>query len=445
MLVEFRVGNYLSFKEVVTFSMVAASIKEHKDTHVFEAKNFRLLTSAVIYGANASGKSNLFKALSFMVDLVVKSAKESQAEEEIGVDRFRLSTETDGKPSFFEITFIHEDVRYRYGFEVDRERVHSEWLFYSKVRETMLFTRENGEIELGHGFKREGKGLAAKTRKNALFLSVSAQWNGEIATTIVKSLFKDIEVAPAKYMASPRSFSKTINIMENELLTEKIMEFVKVADLGINEVKIEKTEIAGDYIGLGDEVSKSIHQEVSKLFKEMLENMPRSNSEVKTIHLKYNENGEIVSTEKFNMDKDESEGTKKLFSLIGMAIDTISKGKVLIIDELDAQLHPLLTLYIIKLFNSNDRNPNNAQLIFNTHDTNFLDNRLFRRDQIWFMEKNRYGATDLYSLAEYSFKVRKDESYGKNYIIGKYGAIPFLGDLETFSIVDKKENYGQQE
>jgi AAA15 family ATPase/GTPase len=150
---------------------------------------------------------------------------------------------------------------------------------------------------------------------------------------------------------------------------------------------------------------------------------------VTTLHKKYDSDNKFKSITLLDIDTHESEGTKKLFALAGPILKILKEGKTLIIDELDARLHPLLTEAIIRLFNSNETNPNNAQLVFTTHDTNLLTNKLFRRDQIWFTEKNKVGATDLYSLAEFK-GVRSDASYEKDYIAGKYGAIPFIGGLQ---------------
>jgi uncharacterized protein len=147
------------------------------------------------------------------------------------------------------------------------------------------------------------------------------------------------------------------------------------------------------------------------------------------MHQKFDSDGNYISFERFNLEAQESEGTQKIFALSGTLVDTLNNGKVLIFDELDARLHPLISLAIVQLFNSNKTNPNNAQLIFMTHDTNLLSNKLFRRDQVWFTEKNRYGATDLYSLAEY--KVRNDASFESDYIKGRYGAIPYVGNLSS--------------
>lgn len=186
MLIEFKVQNFLSFKKLQTFTMVASTIKEHKQSNTFSASSkINLLKSAVMYGANASGKSNFVKALSFMKGFIINSSKETQAKENIPVIEFLLNTENENQPSLFEITFLQNNIRYRYGVEVDKNKIHSEWLFYApKNKEAKLFVRENDKIELGTYFK-EGKGLESKTRSNALFLSVNAQFNGEISKNII--------------------------------------------------------------------------------------------------------------------------------------------------------------------------------------------------------------------------------------------------------------------
>lgn len=191
MLIEFTVGNFRSFKDRVTFSMVAANLKSQDKTvdenNTFEVNDkLRLLKSAAIYGANASGKSNLAKAMQFMRLLVVNSSKDSQADDPIPVELFRLSDTTMREPSFFQIVFIQQDIQYRYGFEVTGERVTSEWLFaYGTTKEANLFQRDLDEIRLSATKFKEGKGLEDKTRKNALFLSVVAQFNGNISRSLL--------------------------------------------------------------------------------------------------------------------------------------------------------------------------------------------------------------------------------------------------------------------
>jgi AAA15 family ATPase/GTPase len=199
---------------------------------------------------------------------------------------------------------------------------------------------------------------------------------------------------------------------------DEILQLLKKLDFGFSDVKVEQSEVTVDSLPseLPDEIKSLI-----------LTNGEAKITSVQTMHLKFDGKGNSVSTELFNLDDQESEGTQKVFALAGPLVDTLKDGKVLIIDEFDARIHPLISRAIVELFNSNETNPNNAQLIFMTHDTNLLSNKLFRRDQIWFAEKNRYGATDLYSLAEY--KVRNDASFESDYIKGRYGAIPYIGNL----------------
>jgi len=204
-----------------------------------------------------------------------------------------------------------------------------------------------------------------------------------------------------------------------------ILNFLKKLGLGFDELKLEDHDIDVEAL------PREIPDEVKKF---ILKNSDGGKAtSVQTIHKKFNEEGIFISNELFDIN-DESEGTQKIFSLAGPIIDTLKNGKMLIIDEFDARLHPKLSLAIVEMFNSKEGNPNNAQLIFMTHDTNLLSNKLFRRDQVWFTEKNRYGATALYSLVEY--KVRNDASFESDYIKGRYGAIPYIRSLDNLVDVD---------
>ncbi len=422
MLIEFSVGNYRSFKDKVTFSMVAAKIvskdKKLDENNVFAVNDkLSLLKSAAIYGANASGKSNLAKALFFMGWFMINSSRETQISDEIKVEPFKLNTQTILQPTFFEIVFLMDQKRYRYGFEVTRNQVVSEWLFYvPKSRETKLFERKFDSFSVSSAYKADG--ISQKTRPNALFLSVSAQFNVEAAERILDWLSKSINVISGLDDIRYRGY--TVHCLLDDENKNEILQLIKRLDLGFSGIKISEVDIFSDILPnqLPDEVKTSL-----------LRDGIRKLTSIQTIHQKFNEEGNSVSTELFDLDNQESEGTKKVFSLSGPIVDTLKNGKVLIIDEFDARVHPLISRAIVELFNANETNPNNAQLIFMTHDTNLLSNTLFRRDQIWFTEKDRYGATHLYSLAEY--KVRNDASFESDYIKGKYGAIPYIGNLSN--------------
>jgi uncharacterized protein len=403
MLIEFSVGNYRSFKEVVTFSMVTAPIvvgdSLMNGNNLFSAtKEIDLLKSAAIYGANASGKSNLVRAISFMKGFTINSVVGSRIASEIDTESYRLNIESEKESSYFEIVFTIGTTRYRYGFEVDRQSVKSEWLYQTlRTKESQLFERENSKIKVFSKFH-EGKSLENKTRKNALFLSVVAQFNGEIATDVV-DWFNELNIF--NNLDDDDYDNATIDALIEGHRTQDLIGLVTSLDLGIKDIQMIKTPMP--------ELPGVISYEV------------------KTAHWKYDREKNRVDTEYFELDENESAGTQKLFNISGLLINILQAGEILIVDELDARLHPLISCAIVKLFNSPITNPRNAQLIFTTHDTNLLSANMFRRDQIWFTEKDRYGATDLYSLVEY--EIPDDAPFEQDYIAGKYGAIPFIGDL----------------
>jgi AAA15 family ATPase/GTPase len=414
MLIGFSVGNYKSFKETVTLSMVASSItgedKDLDENNVFEINHrLKLLKSAAIYGANASGKSNLVAAINFMKWFVLNSSKETQVSEAIYIEAFRLSTQTEKEPSFFEIVFLLEDKTFRYGFEVNAREVVSEWLFQADdSEEEMLFERDFDDFILDN-FP-EGQGISDKTRSNALFLSVVAQFNGKVSGKILLWFSKNLQLISGLQDTQYRK--ETLESFENDRHRRDIIEFIKKLDLGITDIQITNKPLP------------IVSQKTAMFGFPYSEIKPA----VKTVHRKYDDEGKQSAIELFDIEKHESEGTNKLFALAGILLDTLRTGKILLIDELDARLHPLITRELICLFNSNETNSHNAQLIFTTHDTNLLSSKTFRRDQIWFTEKDNKGATDLYSLVEY--KVGKDASFERDYMIGKYGAIPFIGNFK---------------
>lgn len=423
MLIEFTVGNFLSIKNPVTFSMVAAKVKA-RDPKVNENNTIivneyqTLLKSAAIYGANASGKSNLIRALVFMRRFIIRSSRETQSGDRIPITPYKLSTTTEKNPSYFEIVFLLDGKQYRYGFETTNEKIISEWLFFVPTqKEATLFIRDENGIKPSSKFK-EGKGLEEKTRPNALFLSVVAQFNGQIAKTIL-NWFQHFNVISGLDDIGYRNY--TLFRFADGSMRSSIIDLVKKLDLGISDI-----------FELENHPKMELPENLTSEAKNRIINSNNlSNISVKTKHEKWDDE-KPVGTTVFDL-KNESAGTQKLFYLAGPILDTLSSHKILAIDEMEARLHPLMTCAIIGLFNSPITNPNNSQLIFTTHDTNLLSNKIFRRDQIWFIEKDRQGASHLYSLVE--LKVRNDASFESDYFQGKYGAIPFLGDIEHI-IVD---------
>ena len=420
MLIEFSVGNYRSFKDVVTLSMVAADEATGNDeldkNNVFKVnQNFSLLKSAAIYGANASGKSNLILALYFMQSFVINSSK-LQITDKINLEKFRLSSETEDKPSFFKIVFHLDNKIYEYSFEVTQERVISEGLSCTpKTRKTNIFSREKDKIKYSKSLLK-GKDVKDLTKKNTLFLSIAAQFNDPLAGKILL-WFSRLKIISGSQFENLRQLSLDYLSREPNLKNE-IVFLIKKLDLSIKDMSIEvgRTSLDNFHKDIPDRVK-------NKEFR--LDNYIYNS--IETYHEKYDLEGRIIGLESFQMNKHESRGTQKIFALLAPVLSALKKSEVLIIDELDSLLHPLMAIAIIGLFNSKITNPKNAQLIFATHDVNLLSNQLFRRDQIWFIEKNRQEATDLYSLVE--FDIDNNASFEQDYIQGRYGAIPFIGDL----------------
>nr|WP_314836796.1 ATP-binding protein [uncultured Flavobacterium sp.] len=425
MLIQFSVRNFKTFKEKTTLSLIASNYdKETRETEnvtINEKYNLRVLKSAVIYGANASGKSKFIEALMFMRSFTITSSKESQKGDEISVEPFKLNSESEKEPSEFEVLFDFKNVMYRYGFEVDKNKIISEWLYHKpKTKEVELFYRDFQDFEIhSRSFKKGALGVKeGLIRDNALLLSLAAQLNDSIAIEIIQ-WFKNLKTISGLSEVGYQGY--TVSKTNNPEHKEKILKLLKAADLGIQDIKLEMLDI--------EKLPKDMPKEMrEKILKETKEDNAQFVSDILTSHKKYDITKKFIQNVNFSLDDDESSGTKKFFALTGPILDVIENGYTLVIDELDSKLHPNLVCKIVSLFNSKELNPNNAQLIFNTHDTNLLDSGLFRRDQIWFTEKDKYGEGRLYSLADFkSEDVRKKEPFEDNYIRGKYGAVPFLG------------------
>lgn len=422
MLVNFRVENYKSFKDFTEFSMKATKLKNLQESNSFDIANISLLKSAVVYGANASGKSSLLHAMRDM-QKIVKSSTDIEKAKKYKAKPFLLNIETEKKPTIFEVEFVIDEVLYRYGFEIAMDAtILEEWLFQKKLlvrsKEVRIFERTAEHTVFSSSFK-EGKHLVEKTRDNALFLSVVAQFNGEISNKILK-WFNTFNVLSS--IKSEEFIGFSFNQLENENFREKIVNFIKSADVGIQNIKSKKLRY--DELNLDED-------KLNLLSKEIIENIKENGlASIETMHIQYDKDNSFDSLKSFELDF-ESDGTKKLLALSGPILDTLQRGSILIVDELDNSLHTELINAIIKLFNSKEMNPNNAQLIFSTHDTNLLNQKLFRRDQIWFLQKDMFGASELYSLVEYGKgKTRDDLVLEKNYLDGKFGGVPSISSLD---------------
>jgi len=421
MLIQFSVTNYRSFLTTQSLTLTANSATElqEENTFISPVSNLpRLLRSAVVYGPNAAGKSNLVQAIAFMKKFVLSSAKESQEGEKIDATPFLFSRESRGNPSEFEILFIQDGFRYQYGFAVNSERVTGEWLFaYPEGRAQKWFERNyDPETQkdiwyFGPKFTGRRKVWQEATRSNALFLSTAIQLNNKQLKPVF-NWFAHKLVVLGEGEGIDAGFS--IDECEEEKKKKKILEFINAADLSITDISLEKKEFSMK--DLPSDMPQSIKEEIAKDLEGK-----------KLIRLLFmhpsSDNGEDVPLEL----TEESAGTRKLFALAGPWLDVLEKGLVFFVDELDTSLHPLLIRFLLNLLHNPAMNRHNAQLVFTTHDTTVMDQTLLRRDQVWFVEKDAENSTRLYPLSDY--KPRKGEALQKGYLYGRYGALPFLGEL----------------
>lgn len=403
MLIQFSVLNYLSIKEKAALSLFSSSDKEHP-THLIPAdgKN-NYLKSAVIYGPNASGKSNVLNAFGFMVNYVLTS-HEKQLNKRTERIPFKFNSLTPNQPSSFEVIFTVEGIRYAYGFSASDTEIIEEYLYrYPNGRQALLFERKNTneyrfttDIELQHNLKE-------RNSNNKLYLSTAANWNYEK----VKPVFEWF--ASCSFIntySMENAYGLNAAYLKDEDYRIAIASMLRIADFGIESLSV-KDDPDNKYLSNPNpgRASANIYQNVD------------------AVHQIRNENGQFIPYT-LNMTE-ESDGTNSYFNLVGISKKVLEQGSLLVADEMDAHLHPLLTKYIVSLFHSDKSNPKGAQLIFTSHNTNLLDLDIFRRDQIWFTEKSEEtAATELFSL--YDFSVRKDTKVEKGYLLGRYGAIPFI-------------------
>jgi hypothetical protein len=430
MLIEFSVANFRSVRERQTLSLVASQGAEHEDRNVIDQDSFRLLRSAVIYGPNAAGKSNLVRAVLTLQQLVRLSAPAMQAGQSFNVSPFLLAEPSASSPSEFEIVFIAKDkVRYHYFCALDRERVWKEWLVaYPAGKPQRWFERQyqpdKGSYDWWFGPRFQGKqrdkrGWQGLTRSNALFLSAAVQYNNAQLLPAFNWLTQDLIVLTADINWNP---GLSLDLIRSAAGQERMIAFLRAADIDIERLEIVEQDLSSDDPTGSPPGTLRIRFEVAGPPGSSPPPSPKV-IRVRTMHRRIDQEGQVA----LDLLNDESDGTKKLFEFIGGWLKAFEIGATLFVDELDRSLHPLLTRFLLKQFHQPE-GTNGAQLIFTTHDTTLLDSDLLRRDQIWFVEKPRKEqSTQLYPLLD--FRPRKDEALERGYLMGRYGALPFVGDL----------------
>ena len=402
MLLEFKCSNHRSIKEEVSFSMIAGSDNTSEEL-LKEYGNFRVLRSAVIYGANGSGKSNFISALLFMCDLVSNSINYQPGQ---GVFQARHKLSAEDSSSRYSIQFVRNDIRYAYGFSVKQNLIQDEYLYYfPKGRQVKIFERDRSGIRPGGRYKGMFDVSVSILKDNRLFLSCAANYSN----------VKEIEEAFMFFKTDIVVYNPEINnwteysiklMQDNDMMKKIFLNILRALGTGAKDVKVklEKIKLAD----LPQEL------QLPDALKSLLGTKEGNRIEAKVIY------------DQFEVDlmTEESTGVKRLFQMICPIIDILNKGKILICDELETSLHESVIFQIVQLF-QNYQKDKFAQLIFSTHDTSLLDSDLFRRDQVWFTQLNNERATDLYSLVEIK-NVRKSENLEKGYVSGKYGAVPML-------------------
>jgi uncharacterized protein len=450
MLIQLTIQNFLSFRDEVTFSMVGVSSDQQHIDHLAQnaaGKGRSLLPIAAIYGANAAGKSNLIEALNFVKDLVVEGTRSNKS---IPVSPFKLSDYSQ-QPSKFEFIFTYQGTQYSYGFKLNREQIFEEWLYAiprGKKQEVMYFERITSakkETSLEYGSTLKGRTekrqqfldfIAEGTRPNQLFLTEAVDRNVNVLIPVANWFSKVLTIIPAD--ADYRGLE--IGILSDKSFTDFLSDFLIFAGTGIDSISTEEVELDFDRhfpntpktmrddflekLAEADESSVAMIENTRGkrylIFKKTADKL--SLIQLKTQHR--HEDGHLID---FTMEE-ESEGTQRLINLIpSLFLLREEAEKVIFLDELDRRLHPLLSRCFVQAAISCRAKSN--QLIFTTHDTNLLDLDLLRRDEIWFVEKNQKGVSNLYSLAE--FKIRPDLKVEKGYLNGRFGAIPFFGDPKS--------------
>lgn len=391
MLLQFSVTNHRSIKNCAVISLGTTSDKSLSNCIITPDNKKEILPVLALYGANAAGKSNLLHALLLMKEMVAGKYAKPLKDSELPQEPFAFSEDSD-TPTKFEVIYFYEGIKYAYGFSFDKTHIVEEYLYYwPKGREATLFERENGKYTFKVNI-REQKKLANRTPENRLYLVTSNEWN---LPQTSKAYLWFTRKLTGLFNSDLEGIEQTLETMsassENK---KKILKEMLIADLGIVDVNV-----------LGSNENRMIQTTHQMILKD---------GSKKNYHL-------LLSQE--------SNGTQRFFSRIGAWLNVLNEGGVLVVDEIEASMHPLLTKHLIECMQSKEINTKGAQLIFTTHDVGLLNQTLLRRDQIWFAEKNEQTAeTDIYALTEFS--PRKDENIMKGYLLGKYGAIPFISGGE---------------
>jgi len=422
MLLSFRVRNYRSIADEVVFSLRPVDAYHEQAENVVCLSRVKALNTIAIYGANASGKSNLVRAAGFMQHTIMRSNRMNSVDV-FRIDPFLLDPAKRDEPSLFEMEFAIENKVYRYGFELTRTAVVSEWLFVSlggtRTVERPLYLREGNELTRKSRTRMPevAKFDMATLLPNALLLPRLDQLNGAVAKKLMR-WFADLKILSASDTTGFNAY--TTQALSDPTMHKAILQFVRLADRVVDDVQSETQDV--DFSSLPPMLRRAVASgEAQVNAKREIVNLVRKDAEGNSVP--------------FDLATQESEGTAKMFSLAGPIVDILANGYVAFVDELEAKLHPILTRKIIRMFSNPDINRHHAQLVFVSHDA--LQFKLgfgrLRRDQIWLCEKDARGRTDLYCISDVKSgaRIRREEDFGKKYLEGRYGGVPVFPSAEV--------------
>ncbi|MBP7087376.1 MAG: ATP-binding protein [Methanomassiliicoccales archaeon] len=415
---EFEVENFRSFADPVTFSMIASSDRSHAEHLInMDGSKDRVLRSASIYGANASGKSNLVMALGMLQTMVLRSHL-AQLGEPIPFFPFKFGKPGERTSTRYRVVFLASGVEYEYSLEHDAERVLNESLYhYPKNRKAIIFERSDGRTLRVHQDGGPLRAIAEKTLPNTLLLSKAVQDNHALVIPAFRWFQERLMVILNinSMVVEERALAR---MQQDEKFRAFLLKALKMADIGIVDIRGKVVQMDQDELA---RMPPEVQEQMRGMVNGKIEQWRRL--EIKTVHQTQDDDGEPVRME-LDFHGEESLGTQKVFAVVSLILEAMESGRVLVMDEMDLRLHPLIARFLVEMMNDPEQNRGNAQFLFTTHNTNLIDLDLFRRDQVWFVEKDEGGRTRLYSLSD--FKVRKDLRVQKAYEIGRFGAIPFV-------------------
>ena len=425
MLIEFRFKNYRSFRDEAVLSMEATGLGTFRNSLIHFTNDTKLLPGVAIYGKNGGGKSNVIRAFWLAVQFIRNAQRTQHEKAEIPVMPFALNDYSNEEPTEFHFVYVVDGIKYWCGFSATKEKVYSEYLYHApKKQKALVFSREGQEFTFTEEKPRR-RLISEAVRENQLFFSVACTMNDSACINAMR-WFRECVFFSRDYSDIPRQL---LDYYEDKNMLRAISDYAKAADLGIEDMQFEfNNQDIGEDGSFPDNMPEGIKAALTQFMHTLSETS--GNSEVhlrmgqvtaKSSHYGEDRNGQRGL---YSLDlSDESDGTRKLMALAPAIESALRTGGILLVDELERELHPMLVNFIISKFQSKKSNPNGAQIVFTTHDTELMSMEFLRKDQLYFADKDTAdGSSELYSISEFS--TRTTDNIRKGYLVGKYGATP---------------------